>query len=101
MQNTEASVADAGAPLLMAPAATPFSVIVRHAELPKQPNWCPFVLLWPGQKFPAGSVLLAVPVVSGERFTWITPTCEPSMHAPPPGVQGCVPSVPPVRQSRV
>src|SRR5262249_60490634 len=60
MQNTDASVALAGVPVLMAPAAAPFSVIVRHAALPKQPNACPLVLLWPGQKFPVGLVLLAV-----------------------------------------
>src|SRR5262249_32521053 len=41
MQNTDASVADAGVPFVMAPAATPFSVMVRHAGLPKQPNACP------------------------------------------------------------
>src|SRR5262249_13457667 len=101
MQNTAASVAVAGVPAVMAPDATPFSVMVRHAELPKQPKAGPFTLLWPGQKFPVAFVLLAVPVVSGERLTRITPTCEPSMHAPPPGVQGCVASVPPVGQSRV
>src|SRR5262249_4131139 len=101
MQNTAASVALAGVPAVMAPAGAPFSVIVRQAVLPKQPNMCPPELLWPGRKLPPGSVLLAVPVVSGERLTWITPTCEPSRHAPPPGVQGCVPSAPPVRQSRV
>src|SRR5262249_50073054 len=41
------------------------------------------------------------PVVSGERLMGITPTCEPSMQVPPPGVHGCVASVPPVGQSRV
>ena len=30
---------------------------------------------------------LAVPVVSGERSMAIGPTCEPSQHWPPPGVQ--------------
>ena len=86
---------------MIAPAGEPFSVIVRQAVLPKHPNMCPFALVWPGQKLPVASVLLAVPVVSGERLTLITPTCEPSMQWPPPGVQGCVPSAPPVRQSRV
>src|SRR5262249_44920338 len=101
MQNTEASVALAGVPVVTAPAATPVSLIVRHAVLPKQPNACPFVLLWPGQKFPVELVLLAVLVESGERLMGTAPTCEPSMQAPPPGVQGCVASVPPVGQSRV
>src|SRR5262245_20235989 len=101
MQNTAASVAVAGVPAVMAPAGAPFSVIVRQVSLPKHPNLCPLTLLWPGQKFPFGSVLLAVPVVSGERLTLIGPTCEPSRHAPPPGVQGCAPSAPPVGPSRV
>jgi len=45
MQNTEASFELAGVPVVMGPDAAPFSVIVRHAELPKQPNACPLVLL--------------------------------------------------------
>ena len=39
-----------------------------------------------GQKFPVAFVMPGVPVVSGERFTLIVLTCEPSRHAPPPGV---------------
>jgi len=83
MQNVDASVAPAGVPTLTAPAAAPFSVIVRQAALPKQPAW-----VWLGQKSPPAFVDVAVPVVSGDRFTLITPTCEPSMHWPPPGVHG-------------
>jgi len=85
MQNTEASVAFAAVPGLTGPAGVPVSLIVRQAVLPKQPT-C--VAVWPGQKRPFGLVLLAGPVVSGERSTAITPTCEPSMQMPPPGVQG-------------
>src|SRR5215468_2060912 len=96
MQNTEASVALAGVPVGTAPAATPFSVMVRQAGLPKQP-----ACGWLGQNRPVAFVALAVLVVSGERLMGITPTCEPSTQAPPPGVQGCVASVPPVGQSRV
>jgi hypothetical protein len=87
MQNTDASVALAGVPVLMAPDAAPFSVIVRHAVLPKQPNACPLVLLWPGQKFPVELLLLAVPVVSGERLMGITPARAPSQQLSP-AVQG-------------
>src|SRR5262249_16100233 len=83
--NTEASVALAGTAVEIGPAAAPLSLIVRHAALPKQPT-C--TAPWPGQKRPPGSVALAVPVVSGERLTAIGPTCEPSQHWPPPGVQG-------------
>src|SRR5262249_51341487 len=85
MQNTEASVPVAGVPGLTGPAGVPLSLIVRQAVLPKQPT-CAAV--WPGQKRPPGSVLLAVPVVSGERLTAITPTCAPSQQLPPPAVQG-------------
>jgi hypothetical protein len=97
MQNTEASVAFAGTPGVIGPAGTPFSVMVRQALRPKQPGdtWLP-------QKLPVGEVALAAPVVSGERFTLMTPTCEPSMQRPPPGVQGSVGGLaPPVGQSRV
>src|SRR5262245_11144716 len=106
MQNTEASVALAGVPVVTAPAAAPFSVMVTHAGLPKQPG-----LIWPGQKRPVAFVALAVLVVSGERLMGITPTCEPSRQAPPPGrhVQGrlwdgpqvLAAELPPVGQSRV
>src|SRR5262249_14595086 len=85
MQNTEASVADAGVPVLTGPAGVPLSLIVRQAVLPEQPT-CPAI--WRVQKRPPGSVLLAVPVVSGERLTAITPTCAPSQQLPPPAVQG-------------
>src|SRR4029453_19640194 len=54
----------------------------------------------PKQETPFGSVLLAGPVVSGERSTGSVPTKVPSMQALP-GVQGCVASTPPVTQSRV
>jgi hypothetical protein len=100
-QKTEASVAAAELPFVITPAGEPVSVIVRQAVLPKHPNMWPPVLVWPGQKLPLASVAVAVPVVSGERLTLIGPTCEPSMQRPPPGVQGCVPSAPPVGQSRV
>jgi hypothetical protein len=40
MQNTEASVALAGTPVMTVPAATPLSLIVRQAGLPKQPTCC-------------------------------------------------------------
>src|SRR5215831_1763912 len=83
MQNTEASVAGAGVPVVTAPAGTPFSVMVRHAVLPKQPTVC-----WLVQNAPVAFVSLAVPVVSGVRLTEITPTCEPSQQLPPPAVQG-------------
>ena len=45
MQNTDASVAADGLPLVISPAGEPFSVIVRQAVLPKQPNMCPLVLV--------------------------------------------------------
>jgi hypothetical protein len=45
MQNTDASVAGAATPFVIGPAATPFSVIVLHAWLPKQPKKCPFKLV--------------------------------------------------------
>jgi hypothetical protein len=50
---------------------------------------------------PSVVVDTVVVVVSGERLTVIEPTCDPSMQLPPPGVHGCVPSAPPVGQSRV
>src|SRR5262245_546537 len=84
MQNTEASVALAGVPVVTAPAATPDSVMVRQAVLPKQPTWVP----WPVQNRPVELVVLAGPVVSGESVTSIAPTCPPSQQAPPPAVQG-------------
>jgi len=96
MQNVEASVAAFGTPGVTAPAAAPFSVIVRQAALPKQP-----ACVWLGQKRPPAFVDVAVPVVNGDRFTAMAPTWEPSMQAPPPGVQGWPASVPPVGQSRV
>jgi hypothetical protein len=86
MQNTEASVASAGTPVKIGPAATPRSVIVRQ-DSPNAPTKQP-ANLWPGQKRPPGSVALAVAVVSGERSMGITPVCTPSQQKPPPGVQG-------------
>src|SRR5262249_43380215 len=50
MQNTEASVAVAAVPGLTGPAAVPFSVMVTHAPLPKQPG-----LIWLGQNMPFAS----------------------------------------------
>src|SRR5262249_12033699 len=86
MQNAEASVALAGVPVVTAPAATPVSVMVRQAVLPKQPTWVP--VPWPVQNRPAELVVLAGPVVSGESVTPSAPTCPPSQQAPPPAVQG-------------
>jgi hypothetical protein len=83
MQNTEASVPLAGTPVVIGPDGAPFSVIVRHAELPKQP-----APVWPVQKMPPGSVSVAVPVLRGVRFTLIGPTWEPSQQLPPPTVHG-------------
>ncbi len=37
MQNTDASVTDVGVSSVIGPAGEPFSVIVAHAVLPKQP----------------------------------------------------------------
>src|SRR5262245_16696967 len=62
MQNTEASVALAGVPVVTAPAATPVSVMVRQVELPKQPAWG--AASWPVQNRPTELVVLAGPVVS-------------------------------------
>jgi hypothetical protein len=73
-------------PVVTAPAATPVSVMVRQAVLPKQPTWVP--VPWPVQNRPTELVVLAGPVVSGERVTPIGPTCPPSQQAPPPAVQG-------------
>src|SRR5262245_56577204 len=95
MQKAEASVAVAGTPAVIAPAGSPFSVILVHAPLPKQP-----VDIWSGQKTQSAADLFEVPVVSGDRSTGIVPTKVPSMQLVP-GVQGWVASVPPVRQSRV
>src|SRR5215831_20634850 len=89
MQNTEASVALAGVPVVTAPAATPVSVIVRQSVLPKQPTWVP--VPWPVQNRPVAMLVLAGPVVSGERVTAIGPTCEPSQQgwfAPQGQLQG-------------
>src|SRR5262249_19636410 len=78
MQNTEASVADAGVPTVIGPVAgLPFSVIVRHVGCPKQPG-VPGVPPWPGQILPSGALFDAAPVVSGERSTLMGPTCVPS-----------------------
>src|SRR5262249_51017888 len=96
MQNTEASVALAGVPVGTAPAATPFSVMVRQAGLPKQP-----ACGWLGQNRPVAFVALAALGVRGGRLMGSAPAREPSTQAPPAGVQGCVGSVPPVGQSRV
>src|SRR5262249_20904166 len=73
-QKTDARVTLAGVPITSGwTAATPVSVILRHLEPPpllplgpKHPG-APRTP-WPGQKFPAASVLLALPVVSGDRF---------------------------------
>src|SRR5262245_17533029 len=86
MQNTEASVALAGTFVRSCPAGEPFSLIWRQAVLPKQPAWIP--PSWPVQNRPTELVVLAGPVVSGERVTKIGPTCPPSQQAPPPAVQG-------------
>jgi len=86
MQNTEASVAFAGTFVKSIPAGEPVSLIVRQAVLPKQPAWVP--ASWPVQNRPTELVVLAGPVVSGERLTPIGPTCPPSQQAPPPAVQG-------------
>src|SRR5262249_57521093 len=89
MQNTEASVALAGVPVVTAPAATPVSVIVRQAVLPKQPTWVP--VPWPGQNRPVAMLVLAGPVVSGARVTPIAPACPPSQQpwlAPQRPLQG-------------
>lgn len=85
MHINDASVALVGIPLESGPAGTPFSVMVRHAGLPKQPS-CDAP--WPGQKRPPGSVSLTVPVVSGDRVTLIVPMCLPSQQSPPPIVHG-------------
>src|SRR5215468_11373480 len=83
MQNTEASVALAGTFVTSVPPDEPVSLIVRQAELPKQP-----AVVWPVQKMPLALLALAPVVPSGERVTEITPTCEPSQQLPPPAVQG-------------
>src|SRR5262245_40334829 len=102
------------------PAGVPFSVMLVHSlliggpDVPKQPG-VPGVPPWPGQKMPVALVTEVVPVVSGERWTGIGPTCDPSRQASFPGdpamqVQGELPvplgqfeapELPPVRQSRV
>src|SRR5262245_18952555 len=86
MQNTEPSVAAAGTFVRTCPAAEPFSLIWRQVVLPKQPTWVP--VPWPVQNRSAELVVLARPVVSGERVTPSAPTCPPSQQAPPPAVQG-------------
>src|SRR5262249_32595054 len=68
------------------PPAEPFSLFVRQVVLPKQPTWVP--VPWPVQNRPTELVVLAGPVVSGERLTPIAPTCPPSQQAPPPALQG-------------
>src|SRR5262245_37427447 len=86
MQNTEASVASAGTFVKTVPAGEPVSVIVRQVVLPKQPAWGP--PSWPVQNRPTELVVLAGPVVSGERVTPNAKTRPPSQQAPPPAVQG-------------
>jgi hypothetical protein len=86
MQNVEASVAFFWTFVRTCPAGEPASLIVRQVVLPKQPWWGP--VPWPGQNRPVELVVLAGPVVSGERLIAIAPTCAPSQQAPPPGVQG-------------
>jgi hypothetical protein len=71
MQNVEASVALFGVPADKAPAATPFSVIVRHVVLPKQPM---APVDWPVQNTPTpDAVAVRVPVMAGARLTGIVP----------------------------
>src|SRR5262245_50408392 len=86
MQNTAASVAFAGTFVRTWPAAEPVSLIWRQVVLPKQPAWVP--PSWPVQNRPSELVVLAGPVVSGERVTLIGPTCPPSQQPPPPDPQG-------------
>src|SRR5262245_37326648 len=89
MQNVAASVTFAGAFVRSVPPGEPFSVIVRQSVLPKQPTWVP--VLWPGQNRPVAMLVLAGPVVSGERVTAIGPTCAPSQQgwfAPQGQLQG-------------
>jgi hypothetical protein len=95
VQEYEASVTLAGMPDVMGPAGEPTSSIVRPLEIPKHPGGD-----WPIQNTPS-AVGAVEPMVFSVRVMPIVPTREPSMHAPPPGVQGCVASVPPVGQSRV
>ena len=83
MQNTEASVALAGTFVTSVPPDEPVSLIVRQAELPKQPAWT-----WLVQKMPLALVALAPVVPSGERSMGITLRCKPSQQLPPPVVQG-------------
>src|SRR5262249_60235690 len=85
MQNAEASVALAGVPVVTAPAATPVSVMVRQAVLPKQPTWVP--VPWPGQNRPTELGVLAGPVGRGEGGTPSAPTCPPAQPGPPPAAQ--------------
>src|SRR5262245_11947814 len=100
MQKTDARVASAGTPGVIGPAGAPFSVIFRHVDLPKQPG----ETCAAPQNLPAASLgTVEEPVVSGERFTAIGPTCEEpgSTQRPPPGVHGNPGPTPPVGQSRV
>ena len=109
MQKVDPRVTGFGTPVVIRPAGTPFSLIVRHALLPKQPA---ALTPWPGQNWPVAFVEVRVLVSAGERLTEMVPIFvafvgmqsrvrpvgfvlvqarplrSPPMHVPTPGLPG-------------
>ena len=83
MQKADANAIGCGTSCVSGPAGTPACENERQAVLPKHPSLPPVVC--PGQKRPAASLSLAVPVTRGDKATGIEPKSE--LPSEPPGTQ--------------